>query len=73
MFTYMFMHVQTRFIRNTANSGRICTTFSNGGITDEDLRTTKIKLGFQEVFFRNYGEFSNLSAFENHAFIFVRT
>jgi len=43
------------------------------GITDEDIRTTMRKLGFQEVFFHNYGQFSHLVAFENHAFIFVCT
>lgn len=42
------------------------------GITDQDLRAKMLHLGFREVFFRNCGRFSNLSAFENHAFIFVR-
>lgn len=43
------------------------------GITDQDLRAHMIRLGFREVYFRNCGRFSNLPAFENHAFIFVRT
>ena len=30
------------------------------------------QLGFREVFYRNYGRFSDLPAFENHAFVFVR-
>ncbi len=42
------------------------------GITDEDLRSTMTRLGFREIFFQNYGRFSNLPAFENHAFIFVQ-
>jgi hypothetical protein len=42
------------------------------GITDHDLRSSMNGLGFQEVFSRNYGKFSSLTAFENHAFIFIR-
>jgi hypothetical protein len=42
------------------------------GITDMDLRAKMKVLGFREVYFRNCGGFSNLPAFENHAFIFVR-
>jgi hypothetical protein len=42
------------------------------GITDSDLRMTMGRLGFTEVHFRNHGRFSNLPAFENHAFIFVK-
>jgi hypothetical protein len=42
------------------------------GITDSDLRSTMEHLGFQEMYFRNHGRFSNLSAFENHAFIFLK-
>lgn len=42
------------------------------GITDGDLRTQMNRLGFREVRFRNFGRFSNLPAFENHAFVFVR-
>jgi hypothetical protein len=29
-------------------------------------------LGFREAYFKNYGQFSNLKAFENHGFIFLR-
>ena len=42
------------------------------GITDADLRAHMKRLGFREVLYRNYGRFSNLPAFENHGFIFVR-
>ena len=42
------------------------------GISDQDLRAKMRHLGFRELFFRNCGRFSNLAAFENHAFIFVR-
>lgn len=42
------------------------------GITDDDLRGTMSGLGFREVYFKNHGRFSNLPAFENHAFIFQR-
>lgn len=42
------------------------------GITDSDLRGTMSRLGFSEVHYRNHGRFSNLPAFENHAFIFVK-
>jgi hypothetical protein len=42
------------------------------GITDRDLRSLMRALGFREVFSCNYGMFSNLPAFENHAFVFVR-
>jgi hypothetical protein len=41
------------------------------GITDQDLRATMDRLGFREVYFRNYGAFSNLRSFENHGFIFL--
>lgn len=42
------------------------------GITDDDLRRTMSGLGFSEVYYKNYGRFSNLPAFENHAFVFVK-
>lgn len=42
------------------------------GITDDDLRATMNGFGFQEVYYKNHGRFSNLPAFENHAFIFVK-
>lgn len=42
------------------------------GITDDDLRTTMNGLGFREVYYRNHGRFSNLPAFENHAFVFLK-
>ncbi len=42
------------------------------GITDEDLRSLMKRLGFTEGYFCNHGGFSNLPAFENHAFIFTR-
>jgi hypothetical protein len=42
------------------------------GITDRDLRATMTNAGFQEVFYRNYGRFSTLTAFENHGFVFVK-
>ena len=42
------------------------------GITDEDLRSLMKCLGFTEVYYCNHGRFSNLPAFENHAFIFAR-
>lgn len=43
------------------------------GITDADLRATMENLGYKQVFFKNYGQFSNLEFFENHGFIFVKT
>lgn len=42
-------------------------------ITDQDLRTTMTRLGYREVYYRNHGRFSNMPAFENHAFIFLRS
>ncbi len=42
------------------------------GITDDDLRTTMDGLGYREAHYKNHGRFSNLPAFENHAFIFVK-
>ena len=42
------------------------------GITDRGLREAMARLGFKEVFYRNYGTFIDLPAFENHAFVFVR-
>jgi len=43
------------------------------GITDRGIRNTMTRLGFKEVFYRNYGMFINLPAFENHAFIFLQS
>lgn len=43
------------------------------GITDQGLRSVMSQLGFREVFYRNYGMFIDLPAFENHAFVFKRT
>ena len=43
------------------------------GITDGDLRTAMTDLGFSEVYYRNYGMFLDLPAFENHAFVFKRS
>ena len=40
------------------------------GITDVDLRGHMKLLGFQELSYRNYGQFSDLPAFENHSFVF---
>lgn len=40
------------------------------GITDNALRNMMGKLGYEEVYYANHGRFSELSAFENHAFIF---
>lgn len=42
------------------------------GITDQGLRQKMSELGFKEVFYKNYGMFINLPAFENHGFVFVR-
>lgn len=42
------------------------------GITDGDLRSMMEHLGFKERYFHNYGRFSNLPAFEKHAFIFTK-
>ena len=43
------------------------------GITDGDLRSTLKGLGFDEVFYKNYGKFSYCPDFENHGFVFVRS
>ncbi len=42
------------------------------GITDADLRSIMNGVGFQEVYYKNHGRFSNLPAFENHSFIFTK-
>lgn len=42
------------------------------GITDQSLRNLMKRLGFREVFYKNYGMFINLPAFEEHAFIFMK-
>jgi hypothetical protein len=42
------------------------------GITDRDLRSVMNNLGFREVYYRTYGQFSRSGVFENHAFIFVK-
>jgi len=43
------------------------------GITDNDLRTLMKGFGFDEVYYCNYGRFSNLPAFENHGFVFIKS
>ena len=40
------------------------------GITDKALRETMGNLGYEEVYYANHGRFSELSSFENHAFVF---
>jgi hypothetical protein len=42
------------------------------GITDTGLREVMTRLGYKEVFYKNYGIFIDLPAFENHAFVFVK-
>jgi hypothetical protein len=42
------------------------------GITDADLRAHMKDLGYHELSYRNYGQFSDLPAFENHSFVFKR-
>jgi hypothetical protein len=42
------------------------------GITDSDLRSHMKLLGYREMSYRNYGQFSDLPAFENHAFVFMK-
>ncbi len=42
------------------------------GITDDDLRKKMADLGFEEKFYNNYGQFVNLSDFEDHAFVFLK-
>jgi hypothetical protein len=42
------------------------------GITDRGLRTLMSGLGYREEWYRNYGMFSDLRSFEDHAFVFVR-
>jgi hypothetical protein len=40
------------------------------GISDRALRGVMARLGYEEVYFKNYGRFLDLRAFENHAFVF---
>jgi len=42
------------------------------GIRDDDLRSKMANLGFEERYYYNYGRFTNLSDFEDHAFIFTK-
>lgn len=42
------------------------------GITDSDLRNKLKSLGYTEKYYKNYGRFSNLEFFEEHAFIFLK-
>jgi hypothetical protein len=42
-------------------------------ITDHDLVEVMSRLGYRQVHYRNCGRFSNLSAYENHAFVFLRS
>jgi hypothetical protein len=42
------------------------------GITGTDLENTMNNLGFEKVFFKNFGGFSNSAFFEDHAFIFTK-
>lgn len=42
------------------------------GIVDDDLITRMKNLGFTLQYFKNYGMFSHLTNFENHAFAFSR-
>jgi hypothetical protein len=42
------------------------------GITDHAVRSLMGQLGFQEKLYRNFGMFSNLRSFEDHAFVFAK-
>ncbi len=42
------------------------------GITDEALRAAMARLGYREAYFKKFGMFVGLPAFEEHAFVFVR-
>jgi hypothetical protein len=42
------------------------------GITDDDLREKMTALGYEQVYYKNYGRFADLKTFEDHAFVFVR-
>jgi hypothetical protein len=42
-------------------------------ITDHDLNAVMTRLGYRQLHFRNCGPFPNLPAYENHAFVFVRS
>lgn len=43
------------------------------GISDAALRGVMVRLGYEEVYFKNFGRFLDLPAFENHAFVFRKT
>ena len=43
------------------------------GITDKDLCDLMESLGFDKVYFENYGQWGPLKSFEGHAFIFTFT
>ena len=42
------------------------------GITDQDLKEKMQSLDYHLVYYKNYGRFANLKAFENHAFVFSK-
>jgi hypothetical protein len=42
------------------------------GITDKDLQDKMDMLGYQLAFYHNYGRFTCLKDFEDHAFVFLR-
>lgn len=42
------------------------------GIVEEDLRETMATLGYSVAYFENAGQWRDLPAFENHAFVFWR-
>jgi hypothetical protein len=62
----------TKFIPVYGKPWRDIHNIFQWGITDADLRSFLKTLGFREVFYANHGQFSNLAAFENHGFIFVK-
>lgn len=43
------------------------------GITDKDLRERMKLLRYKEVYYKNYGQFSDSKFFEDHAFIYLKT
>jgi hypothetical protein len=42
------------------------------GISDTALRAVMARLGYEELYYKNFGRFLDLKAFENHAFIFKK-
>lgn len=71
VYDYIYSHKNDLNTEYNKNWGDIHNIWQ-WGITDNNLRETLAELNFSEVFYKNYGQFSQLKHFEDHGFVFIK-